>query len=223
MRKSLNNINSTVRITASVLGAIVAISGIHHGIFEILQGNKATESFIIQSIGMEHQRWLNGEEAFTLIPNFMISGITSVIVSTIIIFWSLFRLHKSSGPVIFILLYILLTIAGGGIGHILFFVTIWLFSGRIRKEIAWRSGSTDSGFVHGLSYAWIFLLIATCVLFIAALEISVFGLAGASDEVIMTTIRICLLLSLISMLFTFYAALVRDIRTRFKEREKTLQ
>jgi hypothetical protein len=63
----------------STLGVLFAIGGIDHGFFETLQGNKPTPGLFIRSIGPQQQMWPYGtEDAFTLIPNFLFSGIVSI-------------------------------------------------------------------------------------------------------------------------------------------------
>ena len=53
------------------LGTIFGISGMSHGLFEILQGNVPTGGLFISAIGEAHKMWPHGNElAFTLIPNF---------------------------------------------------------------------------------------------------------------------------------------------------------
>ncbi len=212
MQASKPKINRATLVTAAVLGAVIAISGMHHGYFEILQGNTSSEYNIIQSIGPDHRNWSNGEEVFTLIPNYLITGIISVITSVFIIVWSLRFLHTSFGPTIFLLLYIFLTLTGGGIVHLLFFMLVWLYSMRIRRKLSWR-GRPPSGFtVSALSASWIPMLTLTSVLFIAALEITMFGIRGASDQTIYATIISLHLSSLLCLNLAFLAAISRDIR-----------
>jgi hypothetical protein len=53
--------------------------------------------------------WPHGNEpAFTLIPNFLVTGIAAMIVGLIVIVWSLFFVQKQRGPTVFLLLFILL-------------------------------------------------------------------------------------------------------------------
>lgn len=95
------NLNYATKTITSVIGSTLAVGGITHGFFEILQGNNPTNNLIIQSISEEHQRWPNGEEAFTLIPNFLVTGIIAILVSLIIVYWSIFAIHKKMVEVYF--------------------------------------------------------------------------------------------------------------------------
>ena len=130
--------NKATRINVATLGTIFGISGMSHGFFEILQGNIPTGGLFISAIGEAQKMWPHGNEyAFTLIPNFLMTGIAAMIVGLAIIIWSLGFVHKKNGPVVFILLFILLLMVGGGVAQILFFPWIWLVSTRINKPLAW--------------------------------------------------------------------------------------
>ena len=73
----------------STFGIFSGITGLEHGIGEILQGNINPGSIAIKSwtdstaIG----RVLGGEPAMTLIPNYRISGILTILVSLVFIVW----------------------------------------------------------------------------------------------------------------------------------------
>ena len=84
-------LNKSTGITASLVGSLLGLAGIvNHGIFEILQGNTSTNGFYIEAIGEAHRFWLHGTEgAFTIIHNFLFTGICVILVSTGIIIWSL--------------------------------------------------------------------------------------------------------------------------------------
>jgi hypothetical protein len=162
----------------------MAISGmIAHGFFEVLQGNTPTDGLIIQAIGEKQRMWHYGsEEAFTIIPNFLISGLLSMAVSLVIIVWSIGFVHKKNGPLVLLVLFILLFLVGGGIAQILFFVPLWAVATRINKPLAWWRRVMPKGLRRILSKLWPWLLVAGAVLFLAGLVISVTGfIPGLSD------------------------------------------
>ena len=88
--------NHTTRIIVATVGAFLGIAGLDHGIFGILQGNTPTSGLIIQAIGPEQHLW-GTEEAFTIVPNFLMTGILAVIVSLAIIVWSIGFVHRKHG------------------------------------------------------------------------------------------------------------------------------
>ena len=111
--------NRATRINVSTMGVILAIAGMVHGIFEIFQGNTPTGGLIIQTIGDAHQMWLYGtEEAFTIVPNFLITGILAMVVSLTVVIWSGWFIARKRGAVVFLLLSVLQFLVGGGFAQI---------------------------------------------------------------------------------------------------------
>ena len=110
------------------------------GIFELLQGNRPTgNSLVIDAIGEAQRFWpLGGEpRPFTLVPNFLISGIASMIVGVAIVIWSIWFLPIRHGRTVFLGLFTLSFLVGGGIGQVAFFVPAWAFATRMDKPLTW--------------------------------------------------------------------------------------
>ena len=203
--------NRATWIITSTLGIAYALSGMLHGFFEILQGNKATDGLIIQAISEEFQRWPNGEEAFTLIPNFLITGVIAISISIVIIVWSIGYLHKNNGTKIFLLLFIALTLTGGGIGYIVFFVPTWAYATQMNKSLSWWKRKLPEKLRKIVSKTWGVGLILTVSFFIIALTVSVLGINGASEQKISTTCFLFLLGSIVFYNYTFIAGFAQDI------------
>lgn len=131
--------NRATQIIVSTIGVALAIAGLDHGIFEILQGNKPTPGLVIQAIGPEMNLW-GTEEAFTVIPNFLATGILAVLVSLAIILWSLRYLDTKHGATVFGLLFIALFLVGGGIAaQIVFAPFAWAAARQINQPLdRWR-------------------------------------------------------------------------------------
>lgn len=218
---------ATGTITA-VLGITFAIAGMHHGLFETLQGYSSTGSPFIPSIGPAQQMWEHGtDEAFTVIPNFLITGIAAVVVSVAIVLGSLFLVRslpsvvrgprfgvlRKSWPTVFLLLFLSLTLVGGGIGHIIFFLTAWGYATRMNKPMKWWRKTLSGNFGKIISAGWVYSLSFTSFCFIVALEISVFGFVpGMSNPD--SILAVCwgfLLLALIFTNVTFISGLAYDI------------
>ena len=157
--------NKKTRITASVIGVLLGMGGIfNHGLFEILQGNKSTDGFFIEAIGEANRFWVYGTEAaFTIIHNFLITGICVILVGLALIFWSLKYIQIKHGVTVFLALLILLTLVGGGIGHIILFVPTWAFATRINKPLDWWKKVLSAGVRNKLTAIWIYFLVATSV------------------------------------------------------------
>ena len=176
-------VNSATKTTTIMLGIALAVAGMHHGVLEILQGNRPTNGVFIMAVARGQLMWTEGTEgALTLIPNFLATGIATVLVATAIVTWLLLFLGRRHGPLGFLCLFILLTLVGGGIGHVAFFVPVWAYATRIRKPLAgWRK-LLPSPVRPALSRLWTLVLALTTAAFIIALEISIFGIVAGLGE-----------------------------------------
>jgi len=147
-----------------------------HGLFEILQGNVPTGGLFISAIGDAHKMWPHGNElAFTLIPSFLLTGIAAMIVGLAIIIWSLGFVHKKNGPVVFILLFVLLLMVGGGVAQTLFFPWIWLVATRINKPLVWWRKTLPVKSQKPLGKLWIWSLMISSALLVFVLEVGITG------------------------------------------------
>jgi hypothetical protein len=175
--------NRATRRIVAVLGVMLGIAGFNHGFFEALQGYTPTGGLIIQAIGDAQQMWLHGtEEAFSIVPNFLLTGILAMLVSLAIIVWSVGFVHRKHGPSIFILLFILLFLVGGGIGQVVFFVPTWLASTRINQPLLWWRKVLPANVRRTLGKFWPYLLGAVVICFLIALEIAIFGFVPGVAE-----------------------------------------
>jgi hypothetical protein len=131
--------NRATRVIVSTVGVILGLSRIDHGIFEILQGNTPTHGTFIRAIGPDQIMWkYDGEEAFTVISNFLLTGILAVLVGITLIIWSIRFVHHKHGVSVLLLLIVLIFLLGGGIAApILFGPPTWAAATRIHKSLTW--------------------------------------------------------------------------------------
>ena len=206
--------NNATRTIVATLGTIFGLSGMNHGLFEILQGNVPTSGLLISAIEESHKMWPHGDEmAFTLIPNFLITGIAAVIVGLALIIWSLGFVHRKHGPAVLLLLFILLFLVGGGVAQILFFPWIWLASTCIYKPLSgWRKILPVQA-QKPLGKAWLGSLILCAALWVVALVIATTGFVpGASNpDAALTIMLITLGLQIIVMPLTFISGFAHDL------------
>jgi hypothetical protein len=74
--------NKASKVSISVFGVIISMAGIEHGIGEILQGNRAPASVMIESWPTSpFFRMLAGEPAMTIIPNLLVTGILAIVAT----------------------------------------------------------------------------------------------------------------------------------------------
>ncbi|HSO13521.1 MAG TPA: hypothetical protein VLT51_14185 [Anaerolineales bacterium] len=209
--------NKATRIIVATLGTIFGISGMSHGFFEMLQGNAPTGGLFISAIGEAQKMWPHGNEyAFTLIPNFLITGIAAIVVGLAIIVWSLAFVHKKNGPTVFFLLFVLLLLVGGGVAQILFFPWIWLVSTRINKPLVWWRKILPVKIQNPLGNLWLWSLVLGSVLLVFVLEIAITGVVPAVNdpEVVLSIMLSCLGMELAVLPLTFVSGFAHDIVMR---------
>jgi hypothetical protein len=208
-------LNKKTKITASAIGVLLGMGGIlNHGLFEILQGNNSTNGFFIEAIGEANRFWIHGTEAaFTIIHNFLITGICVIMVGLAIIFWSIKFIHVKYGTTIFLSLLILLTLVGGGIGYIMVFVPTWAFATRINKSLDWWKKVLSEKLRRRLASLWIYSLSATSISWLILMELGIFGyFPGQNDpDTILNIVFTFLFSSTLFACITFICAFSRDI------------
>jgi hypothetical protein len=173
---SFENLNAT-RVIATSIGVFFGLfSGVNHGIFELLQGDKPTDGLVVNAIGEAQRFWVEGTEpAFTLIPNFMLTGIVSIIVGLAIAIWSIWFLPTKHGRAIFLGLFVLSFLVGGGIGQAFFFLPAWAFATRMGKPLTWWRKVLPRNTWPFLSKLWIVLLVVATTAMLIGLEMAIFG------------------------------------------------
>ena len=206
--------NTATRRIVSTLGVIFAISGMSHGFFETLQGNTPTGGVFISAIGESHRMWEHGNEyAFTLIPNFLITGILAMCVSVTIVIWSTRFVHKKNGPIGFLLLFILLFLVGGGIAQVLFFTLTWLVATRINRPLTWWRKALPEKMRRVLARLWPWSLAVGSLLMLMTLQIATTGFVPlvSDSDAALTVMLSSLVLALGAFLLTFVAGFAHDI------------
>jgi hypothetical protein len=201
--------NAATRAIVSTLGVLVGIGSIDHGLLETVQGYRPTPCLIINALGSGY-RWTvwkqGGEGAFTLIPNFLVTGIVATFLGLLMILWALRFIHKKHGPAVFLLLGIASFLTGGGVAQVLLFTITWGFATRIRAPLSFWRWLIPPPVRPALSCLWQWTLTATTVLFLAALEIAIFGyVPGVYSQT--QLLHICWTLLPIALAFYFLSIL----------------
>jgi hypothetical protein len=209
--------NRSIRTVASLFGAIFAVGGITHGYFEFLQGDVATGGVYINSIGPEQMKWPCGDDpALTLIQNFRTTGIVSMIVGVLAALWSILFIQSRHGTTVFLALFVILTLVGGGIGFIPFYLMAAFWVSRINRPLARVGGRLSENLRAWLQNVWVPTSLITAVIWLNALLVSVTGAFPgiATDNGLMTFVTISLLTVFVLMNVAFAAAAARDIGLR---------
>jgi hypothetical protein len=209
--------NRTTRTIVSIMGIFFAIGGIDHGFFETLHGNAPTTGLFIQAIGQANRFWIYGtEDAFTVIPNFLLTGILAILFSLAIMVWLAGFIQTRHGAAIFFLLFVCLFLVGGGVGQVFFFLPTWAVATRINKPLTWWRRALPEAARRALAGFWVPSMVAGIVCFLVALEIAIFGFVPGVNEPNLKN-YICwsiLGVGLVTFLFTFLAGFARDIELR---------
>ena len=209
------NLNAT-RVTATTIGVFFGLfSGVNHGFFELLQGNKPTDGLVINAIGEAQRFWVEGTEpAFTLIPNFMLTGIASIIVGLVIVIWSIWFLPSKYGRTVFLGLFVLSFLVGGGIGQAFFFIPAWAFATRMDKPLTWWRKVLPRNTWPVLSRLWIVSLVLATIAMLIGLEMAIFGyFPGITDSETLQNVNMTFVFgSAILYVISFIVGFGRELR-----------
>jgi hypothetical protein len=208
---------SATRVIATTIGVIFGFSGINHGFFEFLQGNTPTGGLVIQAIGEAHRFWpLGTEEAFTILPNFRMAGILSMLTGLAIMLWSLMFLHTRHGRSVFLGLFILLFLVGGGIGQVAFFIPAWAFATRMDKPLSWWKKVLPRRTWPFLSRIWAAVLALSTLFILVGLEMAVFGYFPdmTDPQVIQNTSMLFVLISAVLNVAAFIAGFAHELKSK---------
>jgi hypothetical protein len=206
--------NTATRRIVSTLGVIFGISGISHGFFEAIQGNTPTGGMFISAVGETHRMWEHGNEyAFTVVPNFLTTGILAMCVAVTIIIWSVRFVDKKNGALVFLLLFILLFLVGGGIAQVLFFTLTWAVATRINKPLTWWRKALPEGLRSPLAKIWPWSLGIGALLMLLTIEIATTGFVPcvSDSDTVLVIMLSSLGVALGAFLLTFVAGFAADI------------
>jgi len=210
------HLNSKVYNTTTVIALLLALGCFEHGLFETLQGFKSTQGYFIQAIGEEIRWWSGGTEgAFTIIPNYLITGILVIAISIFAAVWSVKYIKTKKGNLILVLSFIALTLLGGGIGHIPFYITAWAFTLKGRSSLKWlKKRIRNRGGLGKTIVFWRILLALISVLWLLAVEIAIFGyLPGVKEaDVLLAICWGALLMVLLLIPVTYVAAMMINVK-----------
>jgi hypothetical protein len=172
----VKNTKGSLVATVTTLSVLFGISGLEHGLFEILQGNTVPDRLLISAIGPMQRFWPHGTEtAFTLIPNMLITGCVAMLFSTAVILWSLFGIKRKHAWTLLLALSVCQFLTGGGFAQIFLSVVISIVACRINTPLTWWSKHIPDRVRRIVAAPWQILCYIFILLFAFAIEIAVFG------------------------------------------------
>jgi hypothetical protein len=181
-----NVANRATRVIAATMGVLVGLGSIDHGVLECLQGARPTTGLIVNALGPGYNWTLwkqGGEGAFTLLPNFLLSGIVATLLGVLMIVWALCFLQSRRGSLIFLALGVISFLTGGGVAQVILFALTWAVARKINAPLPFWRRFVPTPVRRALGCIWPWTLTASAILFLAALEIAVFGyVPGVSGQ-----------------------------------------
>ncbi len=159
--------NRALKVTAAALGVSAGIASIEHGYFELLQGSTRPDGRFIVSMGPPCDPdviWNACEPAFTIIPNFFITGILAISFGILTIIWSLGFLQRKYGGGILILLSVGMLLFGGGLFPPFIGTVAGIIAMRIHKSLSWWRSHVGGSVSQSLAvlYPWA-IVIYLCI------------------------------------------------------------
>lgn len=210
--------NRHVYLTAVTMSILLALAAmLNHGVFEIRQGFTSTNGFFIEAISEADRFWYYGSEAaFTIVHNFLLTGIIVVVISFLLIVFSIKYLAAPKRAGLLLAFFVLLSLFGGGIGHIVVFLPTWGFATCIHSPLRWYEKNIPKNVRMNLSRLWLFFLVTACFSWLVVMYLGVFGyIPGLSDPNITLNIVIVFLLATTVLLsIAFMCAMARDLQVQ---------
>ena len=219
--------NRATKTIVSTIAVILGISGLDHGIFEILQGNQPTNGMLIEAIGPDHIMWKHGGEgAFTILPTFLLTGVLAVITGILMIIWSIKFIDSKRGPLGFFILNLLLFLFGGGIAApILIYPAAGLAATRIHSPLTWWRKVLPEGVRPFLAKLWPYTLTFGFISMMVGLYIAITGhVPGVEipdpDHVLIIDLTIVFVGGLGMFLVSLVSGFAADIQRNVEVTEK---
>lgn len=200
--------NRSTALFVAILGTVIGVSGAIHGVYSILKGNTPTGGMLLPSIG-----------AFTIVQNYLMTGILAVGFGMAVVVWTLVFIDRSYGPAVFVALSVALFLVGGGIAEIAFILLTALLSTRIHHPLGRWQRAAESRFGRALSRLWPYVITLAFSIFLIGYSIWLFVLPPGEVREIGTFHYVTwasLGIGFILLVLVIPCGFMRDIRERAK-------
>ncbi len=194
------------KTVAMWFGVTAGLAALEHGYFEILQGNVRPTGVMFPSWGADicdpTRAWHACEPAMSILPNFLVIGILTVLLSLAIIIWSGWFIQRKPGGLVLILLAIALLLAGGGI----FPPVIALVGGFAGTQIHRPLNDKPDSLIRFMATLWPWALIIYLVWTFGQFPFGYFF-----NDILKSIIGLGLLIILGSLVLSVYSAYAHDV------------
>ena len=132
------------KTVATWLGVVAGLAGFEHGYYEILQGSTKPAGIVFASWGPPcdpGKIWHACEPAMSILSNFLMIGILTVLLSMAVIVCSAWFVQRKHGGLVLIALSIALLLSGGGFFPPVISLVGGLAGIKINKPLSGQPGS----------------------------------------------------------------------------------
>jgi hypothetical protein len=199
-------INKSTRLYVVFQGVLAGLVAGIHGVAAVLHGNTPTGGHLLASIGV-----------FTLIPNYLYTGIATLAMAACVTVWAVCFIHRRHGPAVFLVLAALLFLLGGGVAQVPFLLVTWAVSTRIGGKLAWWQKVLPEHTRKGLTRIWPVAFSAGYLFLSAGIGIWLVLLPPGEAHAITGLDYFCwscLLIGLLLQLMTIAAGFSRDMEAK---------
>lgn len=148
--------NPSLTRIARVFSVLSGIGGFVHGVGEALQGNSAPDEIIINSWAEGPiALYMGGEPAMTIVPNFLVTGLLTILVSSALIVWAIWFSDRHHTGKVMLVLSTLMLLFGGGFGPPIVGLLAGLAGTRMSSPLSWWNRRLNTGVKEFLTGAWI--------------------------------------------------------------------
>jgi hypothetical protein len=208
--------NKTTMTLFLTLGILAGIMGIEHGIGEVLEGYRPTDSvFILSWPDSAFFEIMAGEPAMTIIPNYFVTGLLAIFFSGAFLIVLVKPGLDRKAIIILVALLILMLLTGGGFGPpILGIIAVLILLKRNSPLKLWRKLPSKLHTVLSRLWPWSFglCLLGWLMLFPGAALIAFF--TGIDNALLMV---IPILIAFAFIPITLFLGFSRDILERESE------
>ena len=205
----IRSINAT-RAVSIALGLMAAFTGMVSGCFEILQGNLPAD-FKISVIGPDFSMWEDpAYSAYTIIPNFLFTGIITLLISCLVAVWVVFFIRKKYGSLVMLVLSLAQFFTGGGIAIDVAIVSA-IMATQISRPLSWWQKIAPVWMKNVLTLLWPW---AFTLFILLSVAIFVLTIAGVNSPACQQVILVVAGILFFPILFSVFGAFSRDLNRR---------
>lgn len=197
-------------VVAVTLGVVAALLGFEHGYFEWLQTGAAPDGLVIEAIGppcRSATAWHACEPAFTVIPDYHLTGALAMLVALVVLVWAAAFVRRPHGGPILLLLVGLLWLVGGGFVTLIIGLTAGIAATLRDSSLAWWQAHLGPTSRRALAAAWPGVLLA-----FLALEAVSWMIGSLANDVMLVITPLTTALSLLILVLIVLAAVASDLR-----------